>query len=196
MSKKESVLIKEFAEKDIARVRNLVNKKFGDKTVQQVGYKKSEIVYIEGDIWEERNKTWTIKNGIKQTITKLDNLKQILQLPLVCPKCSKPMKNKELDKKMFFLHKMCFNCVINHETELKRNGKFEDYQSKLLQEHVLDFIKDLEQDFLEFCLSQKSDSFITEQGDIEKWDGGDMDFDKMSIDLKEYIQKLKTSVGL
>ncbi len=196
MAKQESVLIKEFKERDIARVRNLVNKKFGDKTIQQVGYRKSEIEYKEGDEWEERGKTWTIKNGIKQTKTRLDSLKQVLQLPLVCPKCSKPMKNKELDKKMFFLHKMCFNCVIDYETELKRDGKFEDYQSKLLQEHVLDFIKDLEQDFLEFCLSQRSDSFVTEQGDIEKWDGGNMDFDKMSSELKEYIEKLKKSVGL
>ena len=34
----ESVLKKEFRERDVQRVRNIVNKKYGDKISTQVGY--------------------------------------------------------------------------------------------------------------------------------------------------------------
>jgi hypothetical protein len=195
MAKEESKVIKPFLERDIQRMRNLITKKYGDKTVQQVGYQKENIEHVEGDEWEENKKTWTIKGGIKQTITKLDSLKQILQLPLVCPKCKKSMKKKELDRKMFFLHKMCFDCVIQQETELKRDGKFEEYEKNILKSNVESFIKDLEQDFAEFCVSN-NESFITEHGDIENWQGGQIDFVKISSDLKEYIAILKSTVGL
>ena len=78
----ESLLKKEFKERDVQRLRNLVSKNYTDKTVTQVGYTKAQTDYKEGDVWEENGKTWTIKNGIKMTITKLDLVKSILQMPL------------------------------------------------------------------------------------------------------------------
>ena len=68
----ESLLKKEFKSKDVERVRNLVNKDFSAKTVSGVGYEKTQQFHEEGDIWQENGRTWTIKNGIKQNITKLD----------------------------------------------------------------------------------------------------------------------------
>ena len=52
----QNVLKKEFREKDVARIRNIVNKKYGDKTTTQIGYTKSSADYKEGDVWEENDK--------------------------------------------------------------------------------------------------------------------------------------------
>ena len=41
----ESLLKKQFKESDLQRARNLVNKKFGDKTRIQTGYQKSKKFY-------------------------------------------------------------------------------------------------------------------------------------------------------
>ena len=65
------MLKKEFNPKDVNRARNLITKKGNQGSNTQSGYKKSTQDYKEGDIWEERGKKWTIKNGIKQTINKL-----------------------------------------------------------------------------------------------------------------------------
>jgi len=65
----ESKLIKDFKKKDVARMRNLITKKFGDSSSTQVGYTKATQDHQEGDTWEERGKTWTIKNGIKKVTT-------------------------------------------------------------------------------------------------------------------------------
>jgi 3-methyladenine DNA glycosylase AlkC len=79
-------------------MRNLIQGKTGIlHLANQVGYKKKTIDYKEGDIWTENKKKWTIKNGIKQTISKLDAIKKEVFVPLCCPKCSKVIKHR-LDK--------------------------------------------------------------------------------------------------
>ena len=114
----ESLLKKEFKSKDVERVRNLVNKDFSAKTVSGVGYEKTQQFHQEGDIWQENGRTWTIKNGIKQNITKLDAAKKAMQIPLTCPKCGGSMKH-HLAQKMYKIHGSCFDpCTVEYEAEL------------------------------------------------------------------------------
>ena len=115
----ESLLKKEFKKSDVERVRNLVNKDFTAGTKQQSGYKKTIKKYAEGDIWEDGGRQWTIKNGIKQNITKLDSAKKALRIPLRCPNCGGPMKH-HLAKKMYKVHGFCFYpCTVEMEANLK-----------------------------------------------------------------------------
>ena len=84
-------LNKEFSERDIQRMRNIIGGNTASTTRIQTGYTQAQIKHVEGDIWEENKKTWTIKNGIKQTVTKHDALKAMVEFPLVCPCCNNPM---------------------------------------------------------------------------------------------------------
>ena len=81
------MLKKEFKRKDVDRARNLIMGKSGASSETQVGYNKKRIDYKEGDVWVENKKTWTIKDGIKQTISKMDAIKKEINIPLCCPKC-------------------------------------------------------------------------------------------------------------
>ena len=61
--------------------------KSGERTVDGIGYRKSKDFYREeGDIWTEDGRQWTIKEGLRQNITKLDKAKEAL-MPLFCPSC-------------------------------------------------------------------------------------------------------------
>ena len=82
------MLKKEFKRKDVDRMRNLIMDKANSSSEIQIGYSKQKKEYKEGDIWNEGRKTWTIKNGIKQTVSKLDKLKKEVFMPLSCPKCN------------------------------------------------------------------------------------------------------------
>ena len=62
-------------------MRNIVTGKYNDKSKIQTGYLKTKKKHQEGDIWEERGKTWTIKNGIKQNVTKLDSVRAANRMP-------------------------------------------------------------------------------------------------------------------
>ena len=79
------MLKKEFNRRDVERMRNLISGKAESSSESQVGYKKKTIKRKEGDVWTENKKTWTIKNGIKQTISKLDKIKKEVHMPLCCP---------------------------------------------------------------------------------------------------------------
>ncbi len=46
-------LKKEFGQRDVQRMRNIITGKTGDRTAIQSGYEKSKQEYKEGDIWEE-----------------------------------------------------------------------------------------------------------------------------------------------
>jgi hypothetical protein len=186
---KESRLKKEFKQSDVARARNLVNKKFTDKTKIQTGYQKVYSKHIEGDTWEESGKTWTVKNGIRQNITKLDYLKKQVRTPLACPKCKGSMKH-HLAKKMYKIHGFCFNCVIEYEGTLQKAGLYEAYEKKMMSGNIAAFANDLE-NWVKETLESKI-TMVTEQGDVEDWNRTDSNFnDKILKELNSYLKLLR-----
>jgi hypothetical protein len=191
----ESKLQREFKGRDVQHMRNIITKDYNAKTTTQVGYSKAYVDRKEGDVWEEDGKKWTLKNGIKQTVTRFDKLKESILLPLTCPNCNKAMKNDTLNKKMWPIHSMCFDCVITMETELKRTGQYEAYVRDLTTRGIRTYVKDLEDALLEIALMDSNEGFVTEAGDIEKWAGKGVDTKKMTEDLQEYIQKIKDHIN-
>lgn len=191
----DNMLKREFKTRDVQRMRNILTKDYGAKTGVQIGYNKGYVERKEGDVWQENNKTWTIKNGIKMTVTKLDNVKKALQMPLTCPNCNQPMNKGRLDKLMYSIHKQCSDCVIKYETKLKIEGKFEEYQKTINNQGIAYHIKEMENVLLELALNQSNESFVTEAGDIEAWKGKGIDNEKLLQDIQEYIQKLKDVIS-
>jgi hypothetical protein len=182
-------LNKEFSERDIQRMRNIIGGNTANTTRIQTGYTQAQIKHVEGDIWEENKKTWTIKNGIKQTVTKHDALKAMVEFPLVCPCCNNPMKSTSLNKKMFTIHGTCFDCVVEMETKLKVEGKYEEYEKKMLNANKNTSVDDVEQMFDDY-FNSTMDTFVTEDGDIEKWDGGSINPEFIKT-VKDNIKRLR-----
>ena len=180
----ESLLKKEFKQSDVQRVRNLVNKDFNSKTKSQTGYQKSYVKRQEGDIWEEGGKQWTIKNGIKQNVTKLDAAKKAVRIPLACPKCGGSMKH-HLAKKMYKIHGFCFECTVDYEAELRKAGLYEQYEKRMMQGNMKAFAYDIEQWVMDYVNS--SSSYVTEAGDVEDWKGNKDHERKILENLKEYL---------
>ena len=189
----ESLLKKEFKSKDVNRARNLITKDFSGKTVDGIGYQKAYTAYKEGDIWEENGRTWTIKNGIRQNITKLDNAKKALQMPLKCPKCGGSMKH-HLAQKMYKIHGFCFDpCTVEYEAELRKAGLYESYEKSMVQGSLKAFMKDIEQWVLE-SISQ-TNTFVTEQGDVEDWNSNNIEFKKKALEnLQEFLTHVKKHI--
>jgi len=184
----ESNLKKEFSQRDVKRMRNLITGNMDDRTQVQVGYEKQIGDYKEGDVWEEKGRQWTIKNGIKQTITKYDNLKRLVTLPLSCPNCGRPIKNNRYNKEMWAIHKKCFDCVIEYETKLRQEGKFEEYQRNIMNANK-DAVLDETLEAIEAWANVR-DTFVNEAGDVENWGGGNINKEEVTK-LKKHIQELK-----
>ena len=170
MQQKVQGLNKEFKKTDVNRMRNLIQGKGTTSTGNQIGYSKKTEDYKEGDVWKENKKTWTIKNGIKQTISKLDAIKKEVFMPLCCPKCSKVMK-KRLDKPNYKIHKTCFDCVIEFEHKLRIRGEYDDYIKKLKNKNSLDIVDEMESYLLD-AINTSNEGFVSEDGVVERWKGG------------------------
>ena len=170
MDKKDNVLKKEFKQKDVQRLRNLLTKKYGDKTTVGIGYTKQQEFHTEGDIWEDDGRKWTIKNGIKQNITKMDEAKKAHVMPLFCPCCNKLMITHR-DKNYYTIHKKCLNCVIDFETELRRIGAWDEYERKIQNQEIDSFITEFKA-WVEDSLTESNQGFVSEDGHVEKWVGG------------------------
>lgn len=185
------MLNKEFSKKDVQRMRNLITGDTQAKTSDIIGYKHNEDIYNEGDIWEKDGKTWTIKDGLKQNITNFDKIKGIIKMPLFCPKCKKPLKNRN-DKTFYPIHKMCFNCVIDFEAQLKREGKWDEYVRNIHNQEIDARIKEFNI-MLDEAINQSNDTFVTEDGKVENWIGK-VNLEKIENHRKsgiEYFEKLK-----
>ena len=191
MQQKVQGLKKEFTRKDVERVRNLAQGKAGSSSESQIGYKKKRIESKEGDIWTENKKTWTIKKGIKQTISKLDAIKKEVFMPLCCPECGTVMKG-QLDKPNYKIHKKCLNCVVEFEHKLKIEGKYEDYIKELKANNSLGMVDDMES-YLLSAVNETNEGYISEHGEVERWIGG-INKEKMTKDIIEGAQIRRESI--
>jgi hypothetical protein len=185
------MLKKEFKRKDVERMRNLIKGKSDKSSELQVGYTAKKENHKEGDIWEENGKKWTIKDGIKQTYTKLDKVKKEAILPLFCPSCKSLMKKRN-DSKMYKIHKMCFDCVIDMEAKLKNEGKFEEYERNMIAKNAEDYIDDLEQYLLE-TINTSNNQYVSERGEVERWKGG-INKEEFTEQITENFKKFRKQI--
>jgi hypothetical protein len=188
---KDNVLKKEFSKKDVQRARNLVKGNTSARTTEGIGYSKKYEHHKEGDVWEEDGRQWTIKNGVKQNITKMDKFKKMGKTPLFCPECGTIMK-KHLDKKVFPAYQKCFDCVVDYEAQLQKEGKLEEYHTQLRNQHVQSAI-DGYKAFMDDAIKESNANFVTEAGDVENWKGGKSkeEFERELQEGLEFLEGLK-----
>ena len=167
---------KAISESKVQRMRNLVMGNHNAKTKVQSCYVTSTIQYSEGDVWIEGGKEWTIKNGIKQTVNKLNGIRKLLFMPLLCPCCNTRMRG-EIDKASWRTNKKCHTCVEKEESAIKiKNLKTE----RAYETHVVDrmkndgehWLKDVTSEFEDFISADVKSQYVTEAGTIEDWSGG------------------------
>ena len=185
------MLNKEFKRKDVERMRNLIKGNVNESAELQVGYTTKKEDYKEGDIWEEGGKKWTIKDGIKQTYTKLDKVKKEAILPLFCPECGSLMK-KRIDAKMYKIHQKCSDCVIEMEHKLKMEGKYKDYERNIIATNAESYLDNLEEYLLE-AINESNTSYVSEKGEVERWKGG-VDKEKFLSDMKTNFKDFRKQV--
>ena len=188
----DTLLKKDFKESDVQRIRNLIKKDYTGRTKITSGYTGKVNEYKEGDIWEEDGRTWTIKNGVRQNISKLKQAKDFYKMPLTCPKCGGSMKH-HLHKKMYRIHKFCFDCTIDYEANLRKLGKYEEYEKAMITGNILSFASDLESFILDSL--EQSTTFVTEQGDIEDWkNNSSKNKEKILTELAEFTKHVRNSL--
>ena len=114
--------------KEFAKVQKRINdqmNKYADKIIVGQYTGQPEPQRQEGDFWKDRDgKQWTVKKGIKQSISPLQDAKT----PWWCPVCGKSMT--KLDVKTFRATSQCYDCVAEEESKLKMDGLWDTHKEK------------------------------------------------------------------
>jgi hypothetical protein len=134
-----------------------------------------------GDTWEETDHTgnvWVIeqKDGYRVRKTKNAEVFQEIRDSLRSfPNCRKEtctcLAPKSLDETMRKANGMCFDCTIEMEHELKKQGKFEEYEKKRIRENALAWLHNAEHDveMLKQTYTQASEFILNSEGETETY---------------------------
>jgi hypothetical protein len=79
--------------------------------------------------------------------------------------------------------------VLEMEAEIKRSGKWNEYEKQMLNNNKNAIVNDFELSVEEFY-KINTESYVTEQGDIESWNGGKINEEEIK-NVKDYIKKLR-----
>jgi 5,10-methylene-tetrahydrofolate dehydrogenase/methenyl tetrahydrofolate cyclohydrolase len=97
-----------------------------------------------------------------------------------------------LDKKWFNMYRRCFNCQIDFEAAIRKEGLWKEYEKLTINSDIDGLINEFQiwiDDQIEHSTIQ---SYITEAGDVEKWTGS---VKNKLLESKEetikYLQSLK-----
>jgi hypothetical protein len=171
---------------NVRRKINEVMKNTDEKIV--VGWRPEYVKRSEGDVWTDlHDKTWTVKNGITQNVTKLDTAKT----PWFCPKCDKVM-NHRLDTKFWRIRGHCFDCNIVDEMEIRKQGPsaWKAYEETIMKRNYYADLKDFIQELRDLHRTASSPENILADDEkilmVEKWN---VDIDKVKADIMEEIVK-------
>ena len=183
---------KSISEEKVQRMRNIVKGDYTKSIKTQIGYKRLQ-ERSEGDVWEEGNKIWTIKNGVKQNVSKMQKVRDFIKMPLCCPECGGIMKG-QFDKHHWKVNRKCLSCVTLEEHKLKISGKYEAKKKELFKLSKKAEIADITEEFNDWI--DNNPTFITELGEIEDWSGGlnkaeiKAKFKKELLDWNKYLKDM------
>ena len=131
-----------------------------------------------GDIWDEEINgiMYTIeqKNGFRVKKPKNSVMSEVREYLNSYPNCQKECcktSYNHLDKKMQKIHGMCYDCVIDMEHQLRKEGKYEEYEQTKIRNNALSWLKKAEQD-VEHLKQVYTEDYTTvagADGQLETW---------------------------
>ncbi len=131
-----------------------------------------------GEIWEEKigNTIYQIEqqDGFRVKKPKNSVAEEVRSYLNSYPNCKKNCCKTNfgpVDEKMRLIHGMCLDCVVDMEHELKKQGKYEEYEQKKIRENAEAWLKRAEQDvdMLKEVYTQASSTVMNADGMVEHW---------------------------
>jgi hypothetical protein len=157
---------------NLAIVRDYLN---GERPFIQVGYTADSDFASrkEGEIWTDANgRKWIKKHGSKRAINQV-NSDVIEATKQICADCGMDIRwGNRYDQIFFNKTGKCHECLVKFETELRRLGKYDDYEQKKLLQNQLSQAKEFRikvQESYDFVSSHEKISFPNGDGTLDEW---------------------------
>jgi len=141
------------------------------RALSNVKERKSFAVNVDND-WKNEN-----KDKKEDSYKKMEAIFEYLNEMYTCKNCGKNCRlfGKRLDDKVILRTHMCFDCLIEYETNLRISGEYKEYEKKKIEENAKSWLSDFKQSLTEYKnqYAEEIKSYVTQDGDIEEWGGGE-----------------------
>ena len=143
-------------QKNVEKTRKNISKFLSgidSKTSISQYHKESESIRDIGEVWTDGDDyTWEQKNGYKAKIRKIDRslIADTGAVGDTCPKCGKYVKKHRNDWKMYRLNKMCFDCWVHIETEMRILGTYKEYERTKVKANMISYVRLLENEMEDY----------------------------------------------
>lgn len=172
---------------NIKAVQQMIDGTHKFQTKKSIGFSDAEAMakkaqrHEVGDTWEETDAHGNVyiveqKEGFRIRKTKNSDLFQEVRDELrAFPKCQKASctcyQATQLDEKMRKIHGMCFDCVIEMEHQMKKDGTFDEYAHNKIRENALAWLREAEQDvmMLKKTYTEASKFVLNGDGETESY---------------------------
>jgi hypothetical protein len=173
---------------NVKAVQQMLEGKHKFQTKKTVGFSDTDSAFKRnerhdvGDIWEEKDSvsgvTYIIeqRDGFRIKKTKSTDVLQTVREELRSfPNCRKEtctcVGSHHIDQKMRKIHGMCFDCVVEMEHELKKSGKYKEYEQTKIRENAMAWLTSAERDvaLLKEAYTQASTFVTNSDGETEHW---------------------------
>jgi len=149
-----------------------------------------------GDTWEETDAAgniWVIeqRDGFRIRKTKnAETFQEIRDALRSFPQCRKDvctcLTPNHLDEKMRKYNGMCYECTIDMEHDLRKQGKYDEYEKNRIRQNAEAWLRSAEQDIklLKDAYTNVSKFVTNSEGEIETWSA------KMTpVEFEEKVEK-------
>lgn len=170
--------------------------------------KERQKTRADGEIWEEKDINGDVTCWWRQEgSTKVkyhrhpelsDEMQRVLQELKSFPNCRheecKTKKPSRLDMKMRSIHGMCFDCVIEMETEMKIKdpAKFRQYALDKMKNNAIGFFADADKEVEVIKESLGNINYTTSDGETETWSSDNKE--ALVKRVEEDYQKFKEEI--
>jgi hypothetical protein len=173
---------------NVKAVQQMLDGSHKFQTKKTMGFSDAKLVakknerHVVGDTWEDSDSVGNKfiieqRDGFRIKKTKNSKIFQEIRDDLQSfPACRKEictcLGTHPIDKKMQIIHKMCFDCVIDMEHEMKKAGTYEEYEQNKIRENALAWLASAERDvaMLKQTYTQAAEFVTNSDGVLETWE--------------------------
>ena len=166
-------------------LKNILQGRQVEKKIQVAGYDKEFSEKMKQEREDERKANQALSDIMSK-----------FRMPMFCPECNNLM-TKRLNKKFWYTHNKCFECVVQEEHEIRLQGPeaWEEYETKKMKANANSWLRDQEQGFKEWkemVLNPKD--VVNEDGSLEKWSGDIKGQKKLVKQMQKEFDEMKNQI--
>lgn len=160
---------------NISIIRDYVD---GVRPAQQFGYEGvPDAKRKEGEIWtDSKGREWIKTSyGVRSHNPQADLIKEEADKMWICKRTGRNLKfsHNKYDRMTLMKTGMCFDALVEYETELRIKGLYNDYAAKKVYKNQLAYLEDLKKKLEEsykYTDEHKIITYVNSNGMVEEWE--------------------------